>query len=191
MEFSKEFVYAFNHAMQYEIGAFNPDDPDTQAGLISTKEQRRKVGYVNIKEDRGGETKYGIAKRANPNVDITNLALPEAMEIYYTKYWLAGSCDIMPHPLNVLHFDGCVNHGNGRAIQFLQAALGIMPQTTNVGPRTQSLIKTSNIKDVCSKICGQRENFYRSIVQRNPSQAVFLKGWLRRITEMRDYCEAA
>ena len=191
MEFTKEFIDAFNHAMRYEVGAFDPADPDTQAGLIATKEQRRKVGYVNIKTDRGGETKFGIENNANPGLDITNLTLEQAMEVYYKQYWLAGSCDIMPYPLNVLHFDGCVNHGVGRAIKFLQAALGIMPQTTNIGPKTKSLIASCDPKKVCDLVCGQRENFYKSIVLRDASQAVFLKGWLRRINEMRDYCRGA
>ena len=44
-------------------------------------------GYVNNPNDRGGETKYGISKRAYPNVDIKNLTLDKAKQIYYNDYW--------------------------------------------------------------------------------------------------------
>ena len=40
-------------------------------------------GYVNNPNDKGGETKYGISKRAYPNLDIKNLTLKKAEEIYY------------------------------------------------------------------------------------------------------------
>ena len=42
-------------------------------------------GYVNDPDDAGGETKYGIAKRWYPNVDIKNLtkevASPKVMSV--------------------------------------------------------------------------------------------------------------
>lgn len=31
-------------------------------------------GYVNHKDDRGGETRFGVAKRSHPNLDIKNLS---------------------------------------------------------------------------------------------------------------------
>ena len=40
-------------------------------------------GYVNDPDDPGGETKYGIAKKSNPDVDIANLTIEEAKKIYY------------------------------------------------------------------------------------------------------------
>ena len=39
-------------------------------------------GYVNDPTDLGGETKYGITKRFYPNVDIKNLTIEQAKEIY-------------------------------------------------------------------------------------------------------------
>lgn len=188
MGFSEEFITAFNHAMIYEVGAFfDPNDNDVINGTIETKEQRRKVGYVNDPLDSGGETKYGIAVNANPDINIAQLTLHDAMLIYYQKYWLVGSCDIMPAPLSILHFDGCVNHGVGRAIKFLQQALDIEPQTTNVGPITRQKLSECNINETCNKICDIRTGFYNGIVERKPNQVKFLKGWLRRINEMRDF----
>lgn len=192
MSFTPEFIDAFNHTMLYEVGgSFDANDPEVIAGLIDTPQQRKKVGYVNDPTDMGGETKFGVAVNANPDIDIKQMTLQDAMMIYYQKYWLVGSCDKMQYPLSVLHFDGCTNHGVGRAIKFLQQALGIDPQTTNVGPRTTELMASANVVEVCNKICDIRSDFYKAIVERKPAQVKFLKGWLRRINEMRDYVNKA
>ena len=44
-------------------------------------------GYVNDPKDPGGETKYGISKRAHPDVDIKNLSREKACAIYKKHYW--------------------------------------------------------------------------------------------------------
>ena len=43
-------------------------------------------GYVNDPKDLGGETKYGITKRFYPDVDIKNLTIDGAKEIYKKEY---------------------------------------------------------------------------------------------------------
>ena len=44
-------------------------------------------GYVNHPSDPGGETKFGISKRAYPGEDIAGLTLQHAKNIYYRDYW--------------------------------------------------------------------------------------------------------
>lgn len=186
--FDKEFIDAFNHAMLYEVGPhWDPSNPDVIAGKIGNKKQRRDVGYVNDPDDAGGETKFGIAKNANPSVDIANLTLEAAMVIYYNKYWLDANCNSMPAPINLIHFDGCINHGTGRANKFIQKAVGAEPDG-KVGARTLKAIRESNAKDVVNSIASMREQFYLDIIKRKPSQEKFKNGWLRRISEVRDYC---
>ena len=53
-------------------------------------------GYVNDARDPGGETKYGISKRAYPQVDIKALTLDAAKEIYKRDYWDAMGIDQLP-----------------------------------------------------------------------------------------------
>jgi lysozyme family protein len=186
-DFSR-FTDAFNHAMLYEVGAFwNPDDPDVIAGNISTREQRRKVGYVNIKQDTGGETKYGIAQNKNPNVIVRDLDLNAAMRIYYEEYWLKSSCDRIDYPTHTMHFDSCVNHGISRGNQFLQMSVNV-PSDGIIGSVTLGAVQKADQARVIEAIYGLRENFYRDIVKRKPSQKIFLEGWLRRISEVREYC---
>jgi lysozyme family protein len=44
-------------------------------------------GYVFNPNDPGGETNYGISKRAYPNLDIKNLTRDAAKEIYRRDFW--------------------------------------------------------------------------------------------------------
>lgn len=74
--------------------------------------------------DPGGTTRWGIAQRYHPEVDVANLTRDGATALYYVKYWLAGRCDALPPPVAVAHFDACVLPGPGRAARFLQAAVG-------------------------------------------------------------------
>ena len=50
-------------------------------------------GYVNDPNDSGGQTKYGISKKAYPDLDIPNLTIAQAMEIYRKDYWDRCKCD--------------------------------------------------------------------------------------------------
>jgi hypothetical protein len=47
-------------------------------------------GYANNASDLGGETKYGISKRSYPHLDIKNLTLDQARQIYYFDFWIKG-----------------------------------------------------------------------------------------------------
>lgn len=187
MELTEDFVKAFDHSMIYEVGSFwNPEDPEVVAGKYSTREQRKKVGYVNIAADRGGETKYGVAQNANPQVRVRDLDLEGAMEVYFQNYWLRGKCDKLPYPVSLIHYDGCVNHGIGRANKFLQRAVGVTDDGV-VGPGTLAAVNEGDLSQIIQSISEQRANFYQAIVKRDPGQGIFLKGWMRRIDEVTDF----
>lgn len=69
-------------------------------------------GYVNDPQDPGGETKFGLSKRANPDLDIANLTLEQAKARYLEKYWKGRGCDKLPWTEALLVFDASVNGGN-------------------------------------------------------------------------------
>lgn len=184
--YTEAFEHAVNHAMLYEVGGFWKLTPEVEQGLIETRAQRVAVGYVNDPDDAGGETKFGIAKNANPSVDITNLTWAQAKEIYFKNYWLKGRCDQMPPKLAIMHFDGCVNHGVKTAAKFLQRALEI-PDDGIIGSITLQKIWSVDELEICHRIANRRRQFYNAIVQNKPSQSKYLKGWLRRINEIEDF----
>lgn len=69
--------------------------------------------------DSGGETKYGISKRAYPELDIRNLTLMQAKEIYHKDYWNRINGDFLSSPLAIVAFDTAVNMGVGVALRLL------------------------------------------------------------------------
>ena len=76
-------------------------------------------GYNNHPSDPGGETNYGISKRAYPNEDIPNMTEARAREIYYTDYWQEAGCELFPWPMSLVLFDTAVNTGVSRATRLL------------------------------------------------------------------------
>ncbi|MBI5236243.1 MAG: hypothetical protein HY886_08345 [Deltaproteobacteria bacterium] len=80
-------------------------------------------GYVNDPRDPGGETKYGISKRAYPMLNIKDLELEDAKTIYKKDYWLKAGCGKLEWPLSLVHFDTAVNMGHSRAMDFNARAL--------------------------------------------------------------------
>lgn len=77
-------------------------------------------GYVDHPSDPGGETKYGISKRAYPNLTIATLTRAEAKRIYHRDYWRPLGVDDLDPRLALLAFDAAVNHGLSRAKRWLR-----------------------------------------------------------------------
>jgi len=182
-----DFVKAFNHAMKYEVGpAFNPNDVNVQNGVYKTKANKLACGYVNDPLDRGGETKFGIAQKANPDICVATLTLAQAQKIYFDRYWLVAKCDKIASPLSLLHFDTAVNMGPGAAAKLLQTALGVVADGA-IGPKTLAAISTKNISELCTKYLNLKQARYDAIVKADPSQARFAKGWKARNDDMRKF----
>jgi lysozyme family protein len=68
-------------------------------------------GYVNDPNDPGGETNFGISKRAYPNEDIKNMTKERAIEIYRKDYWNELNLDNVTFPMKLVMFDTAVNMG--------------------------------------------------------------------------------
>src|SRR5512140_3767826 len=88
-------------------------------------------GKVDDPKDRGGRTAYGITQDAfdlycqihrQPERDVFTITQDEVADVYHEKYWEAGSCDEIPWPLSLVHFDARVNHGPAHARRFLMAS---------------------------------------------------------------------
>ena len=82
-------------------------------------------GYVNDPQDPGGETRYGISKRAYPELDIEGLTREQAIKIYKDDYWDANEVGRLPRNVQVAFFDCCVNSGATQAKKLLQRTAGV------------------------------------------------------------------
>ena len=116
-------------------------------------------------------SKYGISAASYPSLDIRNLTLDQAKEIYRKDYWV----DIeLPGEIVYDFFDTSVNSGKSRAIKILQKAVGVEADGI-IGPSTvEAINKTMNLS--------KKFNAHRLLFMTDcaiwSSQG---KGWARRI----------
>lgn len=83
-------------------------------------------GYSHNPKDPGGETRYGISKRAYPDLNIKELKINQAIDIYNRDYWILGRCHLLPDRMQLCFFDACVNQGIDAASRDLQRALNVV-----------------------------------------------------------------
>ena len=133
-------------------------------------------GYVDHPADPGGETKFGISKRAYPSEDIKGLTLDRAKEIYLRDYWKPAGCDSVPDGLKFDLFDMAVNAGVRTAARCLQRAVG---ETADgiIGPKTLLAIEMESVARLCARFNGYRLEHLASL----PTWPAFGRGWARRI----------
>jgi lysozyme family protein len=132
-------------------------------------------GYVNDKYDLGGETKYGISKNSYPKVNIKELTLDEAKQIYKKDYWDRCSCDKITYPLNILLFDAAVNHGVLSASSLLQETLNV-DVDGHIGANTIKAALKAN-SEISALFLTTRAAYYRSL----SSFSRYGKGWMKRL----------
>ncbi|MEJ1353116.1 MAG: glycosyl hydrolase 108 family protein [Candidatus Sedimenticola sp. (ex Thyasira tokunagai)] len=136
--------------------------------------------YHQVPGDRGGETKFGISKRAHPDLDIPGLTDDQALAVYHKDYWLQNNCHKLPPALGWALFGGVVNHKPATAIRLLQQSLGVKADGIN-GPRTQAVAEAADPAITLVDYCSRRARFYHQIVLSDHTQAKFIRGWMKRL----------
>jgi lysozyme family protein len=158
--------------------------------------RRESSKYTNNPSDRGGPTKYGITLvtlagyRKSPvsAADVEALTEPEARDIYSTVYGAPfQKFPGMADSLLGLLVDSAVQHGAGRAMRWLQAAIGVKPDG-DAGPTTMAawsaMAKAPGYADAVYKLVLKRRiKFYAAIIHDDPTQATFANGWADRVCE--------
>ena len=90
-----------------------------------------------------------------------------------------------------------VNAGNSASIKMLQKSINSVYGVNisvdgKIGNETLSYANGCKIKELINEFINRRIFFYNSIVNKNPSQKKFLKGWLNRIDSttktIKSYC---
>ena len=160
-------------------------------------------GYVDHPNDRGGATKYGISYsfvKDTGNVeffdmngdlkidkrDIQLLTFEKAVEAYKKYFWdVFDLDDIEENEKAFLVFDAAVNHGIKGAAKLVQRALNVCGCSLKVdgiyGPKTKKALQDCAVEDFIAAFQSKRTSLYQAIVANNPSQKVFLNGWLNRV----------
>lgn len=128
----------FGRAMRFVLG---------QEGGYLSAEEAAKIG------DAGGETRWGISQKFNPQVNVATMELEQAKRIYRDRYWQPINGDNLPWPLALTVFDFAVNAGVAAALELLKI-----------------------LSDFNAYNEGRRA-YYRSLKQ----FGVFGQGWLTRV----------
>lgn len=149
-----------------------------------------KTGYVNDKNDSGGETNYGItatkARECGYKGKMCDLPYETAKQIYYNEYWKkTNAINIANFNISFLLFDFAVNAGVKNAGKILQTAInkqlgknelkidGIVGEKTITQLNVWCIFKKT-FKDIfIAEILG----YYTSLSKFN----IFGKGWINRV----------
>lgn len=135
-------------------------------------------GYVNNPDDPGGETKWGISKRAYPNLIIKELTREDAINIYRYDFWNKLELDSWTDVVQFQIFDFAVNSGIQTAIRYLQRAVNVADDGY-WGPVSKFAASSMIESDIIMRLNAERLDFMTRL--KNWPNAS--KGWARRIAQ--------
>lgn len=130
--FDKALAFILGPDIEGGFGCDDRDPGNWTSGVVG-------VGYMN-------GTKYGISAAAYPHVDIKNLTIEGAKEIYQRDFWTQVHGDDVG-ALGLAMFDEGINAGPRMAINLLQSALDI-EMDGDFGPATKAAFAKADKKDL-------------------------------------------
>lgn len=145
-------------------------------------------GYSNHPSDPGGVTNMGVTKRvweewvghAVDEKTMRNLTPDMVKPLYKRKYWDKVCGDDLPAGVDYCVFDAAVNSGPGRAIKWLQQAVGAT-QDGALGPKTLAAVKAADPKLLVVGYNAIRLAFLQDL----PTWGTFGRGWGRRVADVK------
>lgn len=153
-------------------------------------------GYADVHGDTGGETYAGITRKNFPswkgwaivdaNKPLHNNQViqddglkSDVSDFYKANFWDNISLDsVNSQRVANFTFDWHVNSG-AWAVKALQTAVGVTADG-GVGPHTLEAVNAADENTLMPQLIQARINFYNHIVERDPTQEKFLKGWTAR-----------
>ncbi len=166
--------------------------------------------------DRGGFTKFGVStafltdiasSQAGRDVldrmgvilpvtrnTIRSLTKTQAASLFRWQMWDALKLDLIPLRPAVVLYDAAVNSGPRQSVKFAQRgynACVTYGQPLDIdgimGPATRKAMQQADTDKILMAMLDQREKFFNDLVRAKPSQEVFLRGWLNRVTDLRRF----
>lgn len=151
-------------------------------------------GLSDRESDLGGRTYRGIThgtydhwRRLHglPQRDVAEATDEEIAACYHEFFWVKASCDHWWWPLSLSVFDAAVQHSPRRAIKLLQQASGAAVDGI-VGPQTRGKVAIMRRLPLLARLRWHRLVYYGRIVQKRPTQAVNIVGWINRMRKLEE-----
>lgn len=155
-------------------------------------------GYVNDPVDKGGATNMGVTiatwrkvgydKDGDGDIDVDDLRLLSKEDVlnrvlkpHYWDKWKADQ--IKSQSVANILVDWVWGSG-ANGIKIPQKLLGLTVDGI-VGPKTLAAVNSSDSLALFNAIKAEREAFLYRIVERDPTQKRFIKGWLNRLNALK------
>jgi len=150
--------------------------------------------FTNDRNDRGNwttgvigkgslkGTKYGISAMTYPNLDIKNLTLQQAKQIYKRDWWDALSANKIDPAIVFQVWDFAINAGMSTAKRKLQSAVGVADDGI-IGPLTLKAINDADLNDLLMKFNAERLTYYTKL----STWDRYGKGWTNRVAAQLQY----
>ena len=140
--------------------------------------------YTENPLDRGGPTKFGIAQRWNPDLDVKNLTRAQAIEVYWERHWQGHRYEFLPEVIAIKVFDLAVNLGYKTTVTCLQRALHACGLNVTIdgflGTETCGAVTQVDQTALMAALRSESAGEYRLRIARSKDQVVFQGGWLNR-----------
>jgi lysozyme family protein len=160
----------------------------TTADLIAGILDREGGAFTQHVSDHGGATKYGVTRaaleafRGSPVTiaAVQALTREEAYEVFEHLYIIrSGFLHVLDERVRVLLCDWAVNSGVQTAIRWAQRTVGVEVDGV-CGPITIGALNGWDGTTLLKLLGHARQTHYARICADDPSQVVFLEGWLNR-----------
>ena len=151
------------------------------------------VVFENDTVDTAGATKFGLITddlktyyhdQTKTWQDVKNLTQDEAYKIYKKLYWDSFRADEIKND-SLAHFivDGAINQGKGTITKYIQQVCGIVADGI-FGSGSLAALNAHDPKALFDGLKQKRLDKYNRIVENNPSQQRFIKGWINRLNSI-------
>jgi lysozyme family protein len=156
-------------------------------------------GFVDLAADRGGATHFGITLRTlsewrgQPVTrdDVRALTEAEARSIYEARYWTPLRLqEARDQQVAEAIFDQAVNAGPGTAAKRAQSAINTLGAAAPLavdgafGPKSLEALNACDPAAFILAYFKLTQLAYVQIVRKDPTQLIFLEGWIRRTHSM-------
>jgi lysozyme family protein len=140
----------------------------------------------NHPDDPGGLTRFGIAQKWHPEVDVAALTRAEAIHLLEVSYWWPIQGELLPWPLGAATFDHAVHSGARRAVAALQEACGAFPDGS-LGPLTRAALARAWPASPRG-VLGAALRIRARELAKAPKAGPFLSGWMARVADLGLLC---